>query len=136
MSNCVVGSGGSRLPCSTIAEHSVEGCDHFSHDGDDDGAKPCTASTRWGWSPRDSIDRGSQRRELVRYGRDAARFSVHCHPCKAHVLVGRSEHLTPSRLFRRRVDKSTLVRRCYELVVISRQRKHSTSMCHRRYLPA
>src|SRR5262249_54329609 len=36
MSNCVVGSGGSRLPCSTIAEHSVEGCDHFSHDGDDD----------------------------------------------------------------------------------------------------
>src|SRR6516225_4314626 len=36
MSNCVVGSGGSRLPCSIIAEHSVEGCDHFSHDGDDD----------------------------------------------------------------------------------------------------
>src|SRR5262249_51414286 len=36
VSNCVVGSGGSRLPCSTIAEHSVEGCDHFSHDGDDD----------------------------------------------------------------------------------------------------
>src|SRR5262249_16307544 len=36
MSNCVVGSGGSWLPCSTIAEHSVEGCDHFSHDGDDD----------------------------------------------------------------------------------------------------
>src|SRR5262245_48386813 len=35
-SNCVVGSGGSRLPCSTIAEHSVEGCDHFSHDGHDD----------------------------------------------------------------------------------------------------
>src|SRR5262249_41532697 len=33
---CVVGSGGSWLPCSTIAEHSVEGCDHFSHDGDDD----------------------------------------------------------------------------------------------------
>src|SRR5262249_37906396 len=31
VSNCVVGSGGSRLPCSTIAEHSVEGCDHFSH---------------------------------------------------------------------------------------------------------
>src|SRR5262249_13423555 len=29
-------SGGSWLPCSTIAEHSVEGCDHFSHDGDDD----------------------------------------------------------------------------------------------------
>src|SRR5262249_61572502 len=36
VSNCVVGSGGSRLPCSTIAEHRVEGCDHFSHDGDDD----------------------------------------------------------------------------------------------------
>ena len=36
MSNCVVGSGGSRLPCSTIAEHRVEGCDHFSHDSDDD----------------------------------------------------------------------------------------------------
>src|SRR5215475_15466999 len=36
MSNCVVGSGGSWLPCSVIAEHSVEGCDHFSHDGDDD----------------------------------------------------------------------------------------------------
>src|SRR5215472_703429 len=36
MSNCVVGSGGSWLPCSAIAEHSVEGCDHFSHDGDDD----------------------------------------------------------------------------------------------------
>src|SRR5262249_34071405 len=34
--NCVVGSGGLRLPCSTIAEHRVEGCDHFSHDGDDD----------------------------------------------------------------------------------------------------
>src|SRR5262249_7638948 len=36
VSNCVVGSGGSWLPCSTIAEHSVEGCDHFSHNGDDD----------------------------------------------------------------------------------------------------
>src|SRR5262249_27212814 len=36
MSNCVVGSGELRLPYSTIAEHSVEGCDHFSHDGDDD----------------------------------------------------------------------------------------------------
>src|SRR5262249_5617317 len=36
MSNCVVGSGGLRLPYSTIAEHSVEGCDHFSHDGHDD----------------------------------------------------------------------------------------------------
>src|SRR5262249_58958232 len=36
MSNCVVGSGGLRLPYGIIAEHSVEGCDHFSHDGDDD----------------------------------------------------------------------------------------------------
>src|SRR5262249_3108481 len=36
VSNCVVGSGGLRLPYSIIAEHSVEGCDHFSHDGDDD----------------------------------------------------------------------------------------------------
>ena len=36
MSNCVVGSGGLRPPYSIIAEHSVEGCDHFSHDGDDD----------------------------------------------------------------------------------------------------
>src|SRR5262249_17110452 len=36
MSNCVVGSGGLRLPYSIIAEHSVEGCDHFSHDGEDD----------------------------------------------------------------------------------------------------
>ena len=36
MSNCVVGTDGSRLPCSTIVDHSVEGCDHFSHDGDDD----------------------------------------------------------------------------------------------------
>src|SRR5262249_29938070 len=35
-SNCVVGSDGSRLPCSIIAEHNVEGCDHFSHDGHDD----------------------------------------------------------------------------------------------------
>jgi hypothetical protein len=36
MSNCVVGSVGLRLPGSIIAEHSVEGSDHFSHDGDDD----------------------------------------------------------------------------------------------------
>ena len=36
MSNCVVGSGGFELPRSIIAEHSVEGSDHFSHDGDDD----------------------------------------------------------------------------------------------------
>jgi len=36
MSNCVVGSGGSRLPRGIIAEHGVEGSDHFSHDGDDD----------------------------------------------------------------------------------------------------
>ena len=36
VSNCVVGSGGSRLPRGIIAEHGVEGSDHFSHDGDDD----------------------------------------------------------------------------------------------------
>ena len=36
MSNCVVGSVGLWLPRSIIAEHSVEGSDHFSHDGDDD----------------------------------------------------------------------------------------------------
>ena len=37
MSNCVVGSGGSRLPRSiNSVEHGVEGSDHFSHDGDDD----------------------------------------------------------------------------------------------------
>ena len=36
MSNRVIGSGGFELPCSIIAEHSVAGCDHFSHDGDDD----------------------------------------------------------------------------------------------------
>src|SRR5262249_34579300 len=36
VSNCVVGSGASWLPCSTIPEHSVEGCDHFWHDGHDD----------------------------------------------------------------------------------------------------
>ena len=36
MSNCVVSSGGSRLPRGIIAEHGVEGSDHFSHDGDDD----------------------------------------------------------------------------------------------------
>ena len=29
-------SGGSRLPRGIIAEHGVEGSDHFSHDGDDD----------------------------------------------------------------------------------------------------
>ena len=34
--NCVVGSGGSRLPLGIIADHGVEGSDHFSHDGDDD----------------------------------------------------------------------------------------------------
>jgi hypothetical protein len=33
VSNCVVGLGGSWLPCSTIAEHSVEGCDHFAPGG-------------------------------------------------------------------------------------------------------
>ena len=48
MSNCVVGSGGFELPCSIIAEHSVEGCDHFSHDGDDD----CPASALIGQNGR------------------------------------------------------------------------------------
>src|SRR6476620_839033 len=36
MSNCVVGSGGFRLPGSIVAQHSVECCDHLSHHGDDD----------------------------------------------------------------------------------------------------
>jgi hypothetical protein len=36
MSNCVVGSGGSRLPLHVIAEHGIESCDHLSHDGNDD----------------------------------------------------------------------------------------------------
>ena len=35
MSNCDVGSGRFRLPCKIIAEHGVEGCDHLSHDGND-----------------------------------------------------------------------------------------------------
>ena len=35
MSNCVVRSLGSRLPCSIVADHGIEGCDHLSHDGDD-----------------------------------------------------------------------------------------------------
>ena len=46
MSNCVVGSGGFELPCSIIAEHSVEGSDHFSHDGDDDDLVFLSASAR------------------------------------------------------------------------------------------
>ena|SRR6516162_1112403 len=32
-----------NVPCSIIAEHSVEGCDHFSHDGDDDDLECQTA---------------------------------------------------------------------------------------------
>jgi hypothetical protein len=36
MSNCDVGSGGSGLPCSIVAQHGVEDCDHLTHDGDDD----------------------------------------------------------------------------------------------------
>ena len=36
MSNCVVGSGGFRLPINIVAEHGVEGCDHLSHDRNDD----------------------------------------------------------------------------------------------------
>src|SRR5205085_8469273 len=35
VSNCVVRSRGSRLPCSIVAEHGIEGSDHLSHDGDD-----------------------------------------------------------------------------------------------------
>ena len=35
MSNCDVGSGRFRLPCKIVAEHGVEGCDHLSHDGND-----------------------------------------------------------------------------------------------------
>ena len=35
MSNCVVRSRGSRLPCSIVAGHGIEGGDHLSHDGDD-----------------------------------------------------------------------------------------------------
>src|SRR5215510_2435246 len=35
MSNCVVRSRGSRLPCSVVADHGIEGSDHLSHDGDD-----------------------------------------------------------------------------------------------------
>ena len=46
MSNCVVGSGGFELPCSVIVEHSVECCDHFSHDGDDDDLGFVSASGR------------------------------------------------------------------------------------------
>src|SRR4029077_3068914 len=34
--NCVVGSGGFRLPFNIVAEHGVEGCDHLSHDRNDD----------------------------------------------------------------------------------------------------
>jgi hypothetical protein len=33
MSNCVVRSRGSRLPCSIVADHGIEGGDHLSHDG-------------------------------------------------------------------------------------------------------
>ena len=35
MSNRVVRSRGSRLPCSIVADHGIEGGDHLSHDGDD-----------------------------------------------------------------------------------------------------
>jgi hypothetical protein len=33
MSNCVVRSRGSRLPCSIVADHGIESGDHLSHDG-------------------------------------------------------------------------------------------------------
>src|ERR1700747_642307 len=36
MSNCVVASDGFGLPDDVVAQHSVEGCDHLAHDGDDD----------------------------------------------------------------------------------------------------
>jgi hypothetical protein len=36
MSNCVVGSCGSELPSSAVAQYGIEGCDHLSHDRDDD----------------------------------------------------------------------------------------------------
>ena len=36
MSNCVVASDGFGLPGDVVAQHSVEGCDHLAHDGDDD----------------------------------------------------------------------------------------------------
>jgi len=35
MSNCVVRSRGSRLPCSIVADHGIETGDHLSHDGHD-----------------------------------------------------------------------------------------------------
>jgi hypothetical protein len=35
MSNCVVRSCGSRLPCKIVADHGIEGSDHLSHDSDD-----------------------------------------------------------------------------------------------------
>ena len=35
MSNCVLRSRGSRLPCKIVADHGIEGSDHLSHDGDD-----------------------------------------------------------------------------------------------------
>ena len=36
VSNCVVGSDGLRLPSDIVAKHGVEGCDHLSHDRNDD----------------------------------------------------------------------------------------------------
>ena len=35
MTNCVVRSCGSRLPCSFVADHGIEGGNHLSHDGND-----------------------------------------------------------------------------------------------------
>jgi hypothetical protein len=35
MTNCVVRSCGSRLPCSFVADHGIEGSDHLAHDGND-----------------------------------------------------------------------------------------------------
>ena len=36
-------SGGFGLPGDVVAQHSFEGCDHFSHDGDDDDLECQTA---------------------------------------------------------------------------------------------
>jgi hypothetical protein len=49
MSNCVVGSGGFRLPGSIVAQHSVECCDHLSHHGDDDNLGLLLARVRRLW---------------------------------------------------------------------------------------
>ena len=61
MSDCVVGSAGFELPCSIIAEHSVESCDHFSH------SSRCSAARR-----RDGVLvlRAQQPMPAIEYRRD------------------------------------------------------------------